>query len=315
MKAKAVSGEGKMTAAIANKIIRKTKGDYIFEIVNCGVLGLCALLVLYPLYLIVIASISDPYAMLRGEILLYPKDVLFIGYEKLLQNRGIWIAYRNTFIYTTVGTIINLFLTMMAGYALTRSFPGKKFFNLYFIFIMFFSGGLIPTFLQVKNLGLYDNPLVMVVLGAISVWNVIIARSYIKNNIPEELYEATVMDGGSYYTCFFRIVLPLSKAIIGVLAVYYAVSHWNEFMRGLIYLKNRSYYPFQVVLRELLTSLSSNVIIEDIIGNVPRLEESIRTAEVVKYCAIVISTLPVLTLYMFLQKYFVKGVMIGSLKG
>jgi len=279
------------------------------------ILGLCTIIVIYPLYLIVIASVSEPYAVLRGEVMLYPRDIDFIGYQKLLANGPIWVAYRNTVIYTTVGTVLNLTLTMMAGYALTRKFYGKKGMNFYFIFVMIFNAGLIPTFLQVRDLGLYNSPFIMVIMGAISVWNVMIARSFIKNSIPEELYEASAIDGCSHFNYFFRSILPLSKAIIGVLAVFYAVGHWNNFMTGLIYLRSRSYFPFQVILRELLTVLKANASMEALVDMVSNSAEAMRVAEVIKYCAIVVSTVPVLVLYICLQKYFVKGVMIGSIKG
>jgi len=210
--------------------------------------------------------------------------------------------------------MLNLFLTMMCGYALTRPFAGRKFVSLYLIFVMFFSGGLIPTFLTVRSLGLYNSPLIMVVMGAINVFYVMIARTFIKSSIPEELHDATVIDGGTDFSFFFRVVLPLSKAGIGVLAVYYAVGHWNDYFKGMIYLQNRSFYPFQTVLRELLTVLSSSAAAEftdDLTDSALQL----RIANAVKYCAVVISTAPVLVLYLFLQKYFVKGVMVGSLKG
>jgi len=296
--------------------IRRTAGDLIFDAVNITILLFCTFIVIYPLYLIVIASISDPYAVTRAEVLFIPKDFSVIGYEKLLAYPTIWGAYRNSIVYTAAGTVIKIFLTMMAGYVLSRKFPGKKFLNIYFIFVMFFSGGLIPTFLQLRNLGLYDNPLIMVLMGAVSVWQVMIARTFIKNSIPEELYEACVMDGCNQFQYFFRFIIPLSKALIGVLAVMYAVGIWNDFMTALIYLRSRIYYPFQLVLREILASLRAAATLEEIVGeNVSRSGEAMRIAESVKYSSIVISTVPVLILYLCLQKYFVKGVMIGSLKG
>jgi len=204
---------------------------------------------------------------------------------------------------------------MMAGYAMSRQFMGKKFMNLYFIFVMFFSGGLVPTFLLVNSLGLYDSPLVMILMGAVSVWNVMIARTFIRNSIPEELFEASSIDGCNHFKFFLHIIIPLSKALIGVLAVFYAVWRWNDFMTGLIFLRTRELFPFQLVLREILTVLQATATMEEIVGERLINLEAMRVAESVKYSAIVISTLPMLVLYLFLQKHFVKGVMVGSLKG
>ena len=295
--------------------VKMSVGDRIFTIINYALLIAATLVVLYPLYIILIASISDPYAVMRGEVLLYPKDISTIGYERLLKHKDIWIAYGNTIIYTIGGTMLNLALTLMAGYALSRKFIGKRFINLYFVFTMFFSGGLIPTFLQVKSYGLYNSPLIMVLMGAISVWNVIIARTFMTNSLPEELYEAAVMDGCSHLRYFTKIAVPLSKALIGVLVVYYAVAHWNDYMTGLIYISNRDYQPLQVILKELLTSLQVTDSMSQMLSDVTDNELMMRVAESVKYCAIVISTVPILILYSCMQKFFVKGVMIGSIKG
>ena len=290
-------------------------GDRIFQVVNHMLLLAAVLVVTYPLYIILIASVSDPYAVMRGEVLLYPKNISTIGYERLLKHKDIWTAYKNTVIYTVAGTSLNLIVTLMAGYALSRNFIGKKWVNLYFVFTMFFSGGLIPAFLQVKSYGLYNSPWVMVLMGMISVWNVIIARTFIKNSLPDELYEAAVMDGCSHVWYFIKIVVPLSKALIGVLVVYYAVAHWNDYTTGLVYISNRKYQPLQVVLKELLTSLQVTDSMSQMLGDVADNELMMRVAESVKYCAIVISTVPILVLYSSMQKFFVKGVLIGSVKG
>lgn len=295
--------------------IKRTMGDRIFDSLNYTVLGILVLLVLYPLYIIVIASISDPYAVMRGEVLLYPKDISFIGYEKLLQNGEIWRSYLNTILYTLLGTTLNIMITLMAGYALTRNFIGKKAVNLYFIFTMFFSGGLIPTFLQVKSYGFYNSPWIMIIMGAVGIWNLMISRTFLNTTLPEELFEAATIDGCTHFRYFFQMVLPLSKALIGVLVVYYAVGHWNDFMTGLIYITKREYQPLQVMLRELLTSLQVTDAMSQMLSDVTDNEQVMRVAESVKYCAIIISTVPILTLYIFMQKFFVKGVMIGSVKG
>lgn len=293
----------------------KPKKLELFDIVNYILLLLTALIILYPLYLVIIASVSDPSAVVRGEVLLIPKDFSMIGYKRVINYAPLWRAYLNTIIYTVVGTSFNIVLTMMAAYALTRKFKGKRFISLYITFTMFFGGGLIPTFLLVKQIGLYNSPMVMILMGAVSVWNIIVARTFLDSNIPEELYEAAVMDGCSHFKYLFSIVLPLSKAIMAVLVVYYAVGHWNDFMTGLIYLKSRQYLPLQVVLRDLLASLQVSSEMSTMFNDVINLQEMLRVSEAAKYCIIIVSSLPVLLLYMFMQKYFVKGVMIGSLKG
>jgi putative aldouronate transport system permease protein len=211
--------------------------------------------------------------------------------------------------------MVNIMVTMTAGYALSRKFQGRKAVNLFFVFTMFFGGGLIPTFLVVRSLGLYNNPLVMIVMGALSVWNLMIARTFISNSLPSELYEAAEIDGCSHFRYFFLIVLPLSQALIGVLCVYYAVGHWNDFMTGLIYLRNYDFMPLQVVLKNLVASLNFNDanigLVDDLLDNAERA----RVSEAIKYCAIIVSSLPIIALYLVLQKYFVQGVMIGSIKG
>lgn len=300
--------------ALKPRALRRTKGDIIFNTLVYALFALCALLVLYPLWIVIIASVSDPIQVILGKVMLFPKGFSLVGYQKLLNAPIVWRSLANSVFYTGAGTVLNLFLTMMCGYALTRPFRGRKFVNVFLIFVMFFSGGLIPTFITVKNLGLYNTPFIMVIMGAVNVFNVMIARTFIKGTIPEELHEAVVIDGGTDFSYFFRIVLPLSKACIGVLAVYYAVGHWNDYYTGLIYIQSRNLYPFQNILREMLTVLSSNSS-SDFTANITDAAQAARVALAVKYCAVVITTVPVLILYLFLQKYFVKGVMIGSLKG
>lgn len=215
--------------------------------------------------------------------------------------------------------MISIFVTLAGAYALSRpKFPGKAGINLFFIITMFFNGGLIPTFLVMKDLGMYNNPLIMVLMGCVSVWNLMVARTYIQTSIPEELYEASALDGASHFQYFFRVVLPLSKTIIAVLAVYYGVAKWNDYFTGLVYLKDRSLYPLQTVLREILATLQVDMtgdFMTTMSDDAASLAEATRIANVSKYCIIVLATGPVVVLYAFMQKYFEKGVMIGSLKG
>lgn len=277
------------------------------------------LIILYPLYLVLIASVSDPNAIVRGEVIWHPVDFSLVGYKAVFQYGELLHSYGNSIFYTIVSVTISIGVTMAAAYALSRpKFPGKRFFNFIFVFTMFFGGGLIPTFLVMKDIGLYNTRLMMILMGCASVWNLMVARTYIQTSIPHELYEAAVLDGASHMDYFFRCVIPLSKTIIAVLAVYYGVSKWNDYFTGLVYLKDRSLLPLQTVLREILATLQidkSSDYMLTMSENAASINEAIRTANVAKYCIIVIATGPVVILYAFLQKYFEKGVMIGSLKG
>lgn len=285
--------------------------DKVFDVINYGVLGLVALCVLYPLYFIVVASFSDPVAINNGRVFLWPVGFNTTGYQKIFENVKIWRSYSNTIFYTVVGTGINIFLTMMLAYPLSRKkFFARKPITLLVMFTMYFQGGLIPTYLWMNDLNLYNTPWVMVLLPAINVFNLIIAINFIKNNIPEELYEAASIDGCSHIKFFTRIVLPLSKTIIVVLVLYYGVAHWNEFMNGMIYLRDEGFYPLQLTLRNILLQNQASGL-----GDVDSIIEQQKAAELIKYGAIIISTLPVLVIYPFLQKHFEKGVMVGSVKG
>ena len=242
-----------------------------------------------------------------------PVDITVEGYKRIFQDVRIWTGYKNTFLYTIVGTFINITLTMMIAYPLSRKdFSGRRFLMIFLLITMYFNGGLIPTYLVVKNLHLNDNWWVMVILGAVSVYNVIIARTFLQNTIPEELYEAASIDGCSHFLFFIKMVLPLSKAIIAVLTLYYGIGHWNEFMRALIYLRDEKLYPLQIILRSILVQNMSQ---DPMMGDVEDAVEMARIGELIKYGVIIVASVPVLLLYPLLQKYFVQGVMIGSVKG
>lgn len=293
--------------------IKRSKEDLVFDIITYVVLSIVFLIVAYPLYFVLISSISDPYKVLNGEVILYPKGINFDGYQKIFEYKSIWTGYRNTAFYTIVGTLINVVLTMCIAYPLSRKhFSGRKVIMIILMITMYFSGGMIPMYLLVKGLGIRDSWFVMVILGAISVYNVIIARTFLEANIPPDLEEAASIDGCSQLKFFALMVIPLSKAIIAVLVLYYAVGHWNDYMRGLIYLNTPEKYPLQLVIRSILTQ---SQIIPSSSEDVEELDAMMRTAEAMKYGVIIVSSLPTLALYPFVQKYFVKGVMIGSVKG
>ncbi len=291
----------------------------IFYIVNALLWIVVMFLIIYPLYLVVIASISDPDAIVKGQVIWHPVDFSLVGYKAVFKYKELLSSYLNSFIYTITSVVISIIVTLTAAYTLSRpKFEGKVFINFIFIFTMFFSGGLIPTFLVMRDLGLYNTRMIMVLMGCVSVWNLMVARTFIQTSIPEELYEASMLDGATHFNYFFRIVLPLSKTIIAVLIVYYGVAKWNDYFNGLVYLRDRNLLPLQTILREILSSLQidkSGDYMLSMADNAASINEAMRIANVAKYCIIVIATGPVVILYGFMQKYFEKGVMIGSLKG
>ena len=299
--------------------IRETRKDRVFNAVNLIFWIIVLFIVLYPLWLILIASVSDSDAVLQAKVLIWPVDFSLMGYEAVFQYSELWGSYLNSVLYTVIGSGLSVVVTLAAAYALSRRFAGKKLVNLAITFTMFFSGGLIPIFLNIKDLGLLNTRTVMIVMNLVSVWNLMVARTYIQTSIPNDLYEAAAIDGANHFTYFFRCILPLSGTIVAVLSVYYGVARWNDYFTGLVMLRDRSLFPLQLVLREILTSLSStgssDTFFAAYADNLGGLQEALRKAEVAKYCCIVVATVPAVLLYIFMQKYFVKGVMIGSLKG
>ena len=296
-----------------HNFFKRSKEDIFFDIFNYAVLGIITVLVLYPLYFIVIASFSDPDAINTGQVVFFPKGFNTLGYQRIFENTKIWRAYGNTIFYTFVGTAINIIMTMVFAYPLSRKdFSGRKFMTFFMMFTMNFQGGLMPTYLLMQKIGLYDTPWVMVLLPALNVFNVIIAKTNIQHNIPEELYEAASIDGCSHFKFFWQIVMPLSKSIMAVLVLYYGVAHWNEFMNGLVYLRDEGLYPLQLVLRGILVQNQASA---DMMTDIESMLEQQKAAELIKYGLIIVSALPVLVIYPFLQKYFAKGVMVGAVKG
>ena len=293
--------------------ISRSKEDVVFDIINYIFLGIVLIVCLYPLYFIVIASFSDPVAVNSGDVIIAPIKITFEGYTRLFQDEYIWRGYRNTVMYTILGTALNIFLTMMISYPLSRKrFSGRNILTIFLMITVYFNGGLIPTYLLVKNLDLIDKWPVIILFGALIVHNVIISRVVLQNTITEDLFEAATIDGCSHFTFFFKFVLPLSKALIAVLGLYYGVAHWNEFFNPLIYLRDDKLYPLQLILRSILIKNENST---QLIGDIESQVQAERIAELIKYGVIIVSSIPVLAIYPFLQKYFVKGVMLGSLKG
>ena len=289
-----------------------TKDRVFYGIINAMVL-VVSLIVLYPLLYILSSSFSSPAAVSTGKVVLWPVDFSLRGYQAVVEYQPVYMGYANTIFYTLAGTCINVALTMFAAYALARkTLPGRGFFTFLCTFTMLFSGGLIPNYLLMKQLGIINTRWAMLLPGAISVHNLIVARTFVQNTIPDELLEAAQIDGCNDFRFFFGFVLPLSKAVIAVITLYYAVAHCNAYFNALIYLNNRKLYPLQIFLREIL--IMNQVDAEMIVDT--KLQEATQgMADLLKYSLIVVSTAPILCVYPFLQRYFIQGVMIGSLKG
>lgn len=271
------------------------------------------LIVLWPLVFIVSSSFSSSYAVVSGRVWLWPVEFTLDGYKGVFNYPRIWTGFRNSIWYAGFGTLISVVITIMAAYALSRKdMKGRPFVIFLFVFTMLFSGGLIPTYLLVRDLGMIDTWLALIVPGAVSVWNVIIARTFFQVTIPDELLEASRMDGSNDFGFFLRIVVPLSAPIVAVLALFYAVGYWNQYFAALIYLRNPQLFPLQLVLREVLIQ---NEFDASMMGNVKEIAQRETMRNLLKYSLIVIASLPVILIYPFVQKHFVKGVMIGSLKG
>ena len=275
--------------------------------------ALLALIVLYPLVLTLSSSFSSGKAVTTGRVFLFPVEFTLKGYEEVFKYQKVWIGYKNTFLYTFGGTFINVCMTLICAYPLSRrEFPDRKFFTFLFTFSMLFSGGLIPTYLVMRDLGLINSRWALMLPGAIGVTQMIVTRTFIHSTIPESLVEATQIDGCSFTHFFFRFILPLSKAVIAVISLQYAIAHWNAYFNAFIYLADYKKYPLQVFLRDILIM---NEVAENATGTeADMLAERQGMADVLKYALIVVSTAPILCIYPFVQKYFVQGVLIGSLK-
>lgn len=290
-----------------------TKADKVFNVANYIFLTIILLLVLYPLIFVLSASLSNPALVLKGEMWLWPKEFTLESYVKVFENKGILNGFYNTFKYTIIGTTINVILTIMAAYPLSRKdFRGRNVIMAMFVFTMFFSGGLIPSYLLIQSLGMIDTLWVMVIPNAVAVWNIVIMRTFFQSTIPEELRESAMLDGCGNMGVLLKIVLPLSLPVIAVMVLFYAVGHWNSYFQALIYLQNRANFPLQLILREILIQGQTDDLIQ---GTEETLIKQQLSVEGLKYAVLIVSAIPMLILYPFLQRYFVQGIMIGSIKG
>lgn len=293
---------------------QRTTSEIVFDIFIKALFVLIMIGILYPLWFIIIASVSNPNDIANGEVLLWPKHFNFSGYKMLFASTQIWRSYRNTIIYTAAGTFVQLVVNLSAGYALSRSeLVGRKWIFLFFAIPMFIGGGLIPTYLNIRRLGLLNNPLVLILPGAVSTYNILVIRSFFKSNIPDSLWEVAELDGCGIIRFFVQIVLPLSKAIIAVIGLWAAVGIWNSWFDAMIYIQNVKLQPLQLVLRQILI-VNEGVAGSTGVSATASAALAQQRAEMMKYGAMIISTLPIMCLYPFLQKYFNQGVMIGSVK-
>lgn len=300
--------------------IRHAREDRLFYVLDVGLLGLTFLLVVYPLIYIVSSSFSDALEVVAGRVWLLPVKPSLEGYKAVFEYSELWLGYGNTIFYTVFGTIYNVVMTMLIAYPLSRrDFRGRGVLMFLFTFTLFFQGGLIPTYLLIRSVGIIDTRAVMIIPFAIGVWNVIITRTFLQSNIPAELYEAARVDGATNSRMLWSVVLPLSGPIIAVITLFYAVNHWNQFFNALVYLRRQELRPLQIILREILVLNSPNVIDQLMASASPEQVEALQSRMylqgLIQFALIVIATAPILAVYPFVQKYFVRGVMIGALKG
>lgn len=290
---------------------RMSRGDRVFGIVNAGLLWIVAAIMLYPLIYVVSCSLSAPLQVVQSRVTLLPRDFTWMAYERVLSNELVISGYRNTILYTLLGTAVNVVLTLMTAYPLSRpDLRGRRAVNSLIAFTMLFSGGMVPTFLVVKSIGLMDSMWALILPGAMSAWNMFIVKNYYMTSIPRELIEAADVDGASDMRVYLRIVMPLSAPIVAVMVLYYGVGHWNAYFDALLYLRDRERYPLQLVIRTFFTAADYA---EQ--GGGDGDAAMLLANETMKYALIVVASAPILCLYPLLQRYFVKGVMLGAVKG
>lgn len=294
-----------------NKVRRQGK-DLVFDIVLYAICAVLLALVIYPLWFIVIASFSDPSAVAGGHVWLVPVGFTLDGYDELFKQAEVWTGYRNTIVYTVLGTIFGLMVNIPAAYALSRKdLWGRRVLMGLFVFTMFFSGGMIPIFLTVQEMGFYNNFWVMIVPFAVSAYNIIVARTFFENSLPPDLWDAASIDGCGNLRFFFTMALPLSKAVISVIALWTAVGQWNGYFNALLYLRDSNLHPLQLIMRNILITNQSFAAM----GTGEAAMVAMRRANLIRYSMIIVATVPIMCVYPFIQKYFDQGVMIGAVKG
>ena len=296
--------------------IKSTKGDRILDIVIIILLVLITIAVAYPLYLVAIASISDPQYISTGQVILLPKGLNLEAYRILFDTRDIWIGYRNSLFYTVVGTFLQMLVTTAAAYGLSKKgIPGRNFFSLLFVFTMYFNGGMIPTYLTLKDYGMINTVWALLIPTIFGPYNYIICRNYFESSIPGEVYESASLDGSSEFRTFAQIAVPLAKPVLAVMTLNFALGHWNTYMESMLYISNDEIQSLQVFIKRITTAASASldsgagvIKVEDII-------KQVRQTQLLKYAVVMVSSIPMIMLYPFISKHFVKGIMLGSVKG
>ena len=292
--------------------VRRQRKDVVFDVILYTICALLLIVILYPLWFIIIASFSDPSAVAGGHVWLWPVGFTLEGYQELLRQPQVWLGYRNTIAYTVVGTLIGLMVNIPAAYALSRKdLWGRKGLMGLYVFTMFFSGGLIPIFLTVQQAGLYNTFWVLVLPFSVSAYNIIVARTFFETSLPPDLWDAAQIDGCGNLRFFFTMALPLSKAVISVIALWTAVGQWNSYFNALIYIRDENLYPLQLIMRNILITNQNFAAL----GTGEAAMIAMRRANLVRYAMIIIATVPIMCVYPFIQKYFDQGVMIGAVKG
>ena len=301
-------------AGNTNIKIKLTPVDRSFYVVVDVYLAICGIIVLLPLMHVLAQSLSDPMMVIAGRVSFFPINPTLDIYSQVIKSKNIMTGFMNTLFYAGVGTCVNLFMTVICAYPLARKgLWGRKVIVFIFTFTMMFGGGMIPTYLVIKQLGLIDTRAVMILPGAITVWNMIMCRTYFMSSIPEELYESASLDGASDIRILVSMVVPLSVPILAVMVLFYAVGHWNSYFDAMIYLNSPELYNIQLVLRNAINNVKS--ISENGASDMANMVKNEANGEAIKYVLIVITMIPVMIIYPFVQKYFIKGIMIGSIKG
>ena len=292
----------------------RLSSDKVFDIANCVFLLILVIIVAYPLYYVLVASISDPYEVYAGRTFLFPSKVTFEGYARVFKEKSIAMGYINSIYYTVLGTLVSVALIITTGYCVSKkTLPFRKTIMIFYVITMYFGGGLIPTYLIVSRTGLLNSVWSLILPGGVAVYNVIVARTYFESSIPEELYEAAAIDGSSNMGTFFKIALPLAKPILAVMVIFTMVAYWNDWFTALIYMSDKAKYPLQLALRQILIQSQATA---TMMGNMDGgYAEANKITELIKFASIVVGAVPMLIAYPFVQKYFEKGFMAGAVKG
>ena len=294
--------------------IKPTKGDRILDCFIIGMLVIIAVVAFYPLYLVLICSFSDPAFISSGDVWIVPRGLNFDAYKILLDTREVWVGYRNSLFYTIVGTAMQMIVTTAAGFAISRrTLPGRRFLMFIFLFPMYFSGGLIPTYLVIKDAGMINTVWALIVPVMVGYYNLILARNYYENSIPEELFESASVDGASTIRYFVQFAVPLSVPVLAVMTLNFALGHWNKYFDAMIYISNDNIQTLQVFIKRITMQATSAL--DGGTANAEALVEQIRQKQLLKYAVVIVSTVPMILLYPFIQKYFVQGIMMGAVKG